>query len=87
MSVWKRRREAAPSVEARIRVALVNLAPRLRIHEADIELVEFEAAGGVAVLRFEGDCPDCRMSASVLRQGIEAHLRREVPEIRTIRAL
>ncbi len=87
MSVWKRRHQSGPSVEARIRVALVELAPRLRIDEADIELVEFEAEHGVAVLRFEGDCPDCQMPASVLRQGIEAHLRREVPEIRTIRAL
>ena len=58
----------------------------LRLDEALIELVEFERRTGVAVLRMRGDCPDCAMSVSTLREGIEAHLRMRVPEMREVRA-
>ena len=88
MSVLRGRgRRKQPAVEARIQQALVELRPLLRIDTVGIELVEFQRETGIAVLRFEGDCPDCEMSASMLRQGIEAHLRMQVPEIREVRAV
>lgn len=88
MSVWSGRgRRGQPPVEARIHEALADLRPMLRNETMGIELVEFQRDTGVAVLRFEGDCPDCEMSASMLREGIEAHLRMRVPEIREVRAL
>jgi Fe-S cluster biogenesis protein NfuA len=88
MSLWKRARaDDVVQLEARIRHALEDLAPLLRLEDATIELVSFERVSGVATLRFSGDCPDCRMSASTLRQGIEARLRMQVPEIRAIRAV
>ena len=87
MSMWKRGRDGGAAVERRIRRALVELRPLLRIESVGIELVQFEEQTGVAVLRFEGDCPDCRMSASMLREGVEAHLRMQVPEIRGVRAV
>jgi len=62
------------------------MRPLLRMDSVGVELVAFSADTGVALLRFEGDCPDCRLSASMLRQGIEAHLRQQVPEIREVRA-
>lgn len=52
-----------------------------------MELVEFQFDSGVAVLRLSGDCPDCDLTAGHLRQGIEANLRRRVPEIREVRAV
>lgn len=85
MSLFKRERNDASAIEARIRHALEDLAPMLRLEDATIELVGFEQLTGVAILRFAGDCPDCQMSVSTLRTGIEAHLRMQVPEIREIR--
>jgi Fe-S cluster biogenesis protein NfuA len=87
MTVWKRGASEASSIEARIRRALHELQPLLHIDTAGLELVEFEEQTGVAVLRIDGDCPDCQMSASLLREGIEAHLRMHVPEIREVRAI
>ena len=87
MSLFKRPPRDDAVVERQIRQAIVDMRPLLRIDAVQIELVEFDAASGVAVLRFEGDCPDCRMHASVLREGIEAHLRMHVPEIRGVRAI
>jgi Fe-S cluster biogenesis protein NfuA len=83
MSLFKQR--ASPDVDDRIRVAIDGMRTLLRIETMDVELVEFEAETGVAVVRCTGDCPDCDLSAENLTVGIEAHLRQQVPEIRSIR--
>ncbi len=72
-------------VDDSIRTALEGMRPLLRIETMDIALVEFDAESGVAVIKCTGDCPDCDLSAEMLTVGIEAHLRQQVPEIRSIR--
>ena len=84
MGMLKRPSATRSAVEARIRDAITQMRPLLHIDTCGIELIEFRAEGGVAVLRVEGDCPDCEMSAGMLIQGIEAHLRMRVPEIRQV---
>ena len=84
MGLLRRRRDDTAAIEARIREAIVGLRPLLGVHNG-VELVNFESASGVAVLRVEGDCPQCEMPVATLLQGIEAHLRLRVPEIREIR--
>ena len=80
-------RRTRPTVEDRIGDALAHVAVMLRLDRAVIELVTFEKTTGVAVLRLHGDCPDCEMSVSALRDGIEAQLRMRVPEVREVRSL
>ena len=80
-------RRPRQTTEQRISDALAQVSEMLRLDEAVIELVEFEQRTGVATLRFRGDCPDCEMSVSTLRDGIEAQLRMRVPEVREVRAL
>lgn len=72
-------------VDSRIRETLVDIRSMLHIAEADIELVQFEEQTGTAVLRVEGDCPDCEMSAANMIEGIAAHLRARVPEVKDVR--
>ena len=83
MSLVKQR--TTPDIEDRIRVAIGEMRTILRIDTMDVELVELDADTGVAVIRCSGDCPDCDLSAENLTVGIEAHLRQQVPEIRSIR--
>ncbi|MEP7065456.1 MAG: NifU family protein [Gemmatimonadota bacterium] len=83
MSLFKQR--TAPDVEDRIRAAIDGVRELLRIESMDVELVEFDAETGAAVIRCTGDCPDCDLSAENLTVGIDAHLRQQVPEIRFIR--
>lgn len=83
MSLFKQR--SAPDIEDRIRVAIGDMRTILRIDTMDVELVELDADTGIAVIRCSGDCPDCDLSAENLTVGIEAHLRQQVPEIRSIR--
>ena len=80
-------RRARPSVEDRIGDALAQVASMLRLDRAVIELVSFERSTGVAGLRLHGDCPDCEMSVTALRDGIEAPLRMRVPEVREVHSL
>ena len=74
-------------VDARIRETLAEIHSLLHIAEANIELVQFEEESGTAVLRVEGDCPDCEMSAANMIEGIAAHLRSRVPEVRDVRRI
>jgi Fe-S cluster biogenesis protein NfuA len=83
MSLFKQR--TSQDFEDRIRLAVADMRTMLRIETMDVELVEFDAASGVAVVRCTGDCPDCDLSAENLTVGIEAHLRQQVPEIRSVR--
>jgi Fe-S cluster biogenesis protein NfuA len=71
-------------VDARIRESLQELRPLLHISEATVELVRFDAGSGTAVLRIEGDCPDCELSAANMIEGIGAHLRARVPEVKDV---
>lgn len=87
MGMLKRGQRAGRGIEGRIQHAIDHLVPLLRIEECRIELVEFERDTGLAVLRIEGGCEHCAMSAVTLLQGIEANLRMQVPEIREIRAI
>ncbi len=80
-----RGRNRTDAIEARIREAIEGLRPLLGVESGGVQLVNFESETGVAVLLVEGDCPHCEMPVSTLLQGIEAHLRLRVPEIREIR--
>jgi Fe-S cluster biogenesis protein NfuA len=80
-------RHSRHTVEDRIGDALTQVSIMLRLDQAVLELVTFEKTTGVAVLRLRGDCPDCEMSVTALRAGIEAQLRIRVPEVREVRAL
>ena len=74
-------------IDTRIRDTLLELRPLLHIREATVELVQFEEETGTAVLRVEGECPDCEMSAANLIEGIGAHLRARVPEVKDVRRI
>lgn len=74
-------------VDGRIRDTLLELRSLLHFPEATVELVQFDAESGTAVLRVEGDCPDCEMSAANMIEGIGAHLRARVPEVKDVRRI
>lgn len=87
MGVLKRNHKTGQGIEGRIQHAIDHLVPLLRIEACRIELVEFGQDTGLALLRIEGGCDHCDMSAATLLQGIEANLRSQVPEIREVRAI
>jgi Fe-S cluster biogenesis protein NfuA len=71
-------------VDTRIRETLGEIRALLHM-DATIDLVQFEETTGLAALRVEGDCPDCDLSAANMMEGIGAHLRARVPEVKDVR--
>ena len=80
------RRAVRGEIEGRIRRAIVDLRPLVAHQASRVELLAFDDADGLATLLIEGGCPDCDMPAAALLQGIGAHLRARVPEVRDVRA-
>ena len=84
--IFTRGAHGESDIDDRIRETLDDIRPLLHM-EATIELVQFEEQTGIAVLRVEGDCPDCDMSAANMIEGIGAHLRARVPEVKDVRRI
>jgi len=64
----------------RIEDVLDQIRPALHSDGGDVELVDFDEEGFVH-LQMHGACGGCPMSTATLTLGIEAELRRQVPEV------
>jgi Fe-S cluster biogenesis protein NfuA len=80
------RRTPVPEVERRIRAVLDDLQPMFRVESFTVELLRFDSDSRTAHLRVAGGCPDCEMTPAALARGIEAALRRNVPEVEAVEA-
>ncbi len=65
---------------SRIEDVLDSIRPALHSDGGDVELVEFDEEGFVH-LTMHGACGGCPMSTATLSLGIEAELRRQIPEV------
>jgi Fe-S cluster biogenesis protein NfuA len=67
-------------IMAQIEDVLENIRPALHADGGDVELLDFDEDGFVH-LNMLGSCGGCPMSTATLTLGIEAELRRHVPEV------
>ena len=81
------KRDRGAVVEARLREAVSGMAPILGLDACAVSLEAFDAATGIAVLRVRGGCAHCEMTVSTFQEGIEAHLRMRVRELRGVRTI
>ena len=66
-------------MRADVEKALGKIRPALQADGGDVELVDVE--GGVVKVRLTGACGGCPMATITLKNGIEAHLKREIPSV------
>ena len=71
----------------RIEAALDSLRPYIASHRGSVEVVDFDDADGLLILRMGGTCHGCSAANVTLRQGIEVRLREAVPEVKSIAAI
>ena len=72
-------------MKEKIETALADIRPSLQADGGDVELVDVE--NGIVRVRLTGACGGCPMSQMTLKQGIEAHIRKEIPEILSVEAV
>jgi Fe-S cluster biogenesis protein NfuA len=73
------------TVEKRVQKALDEIRPNIQADGGDIELVAVQK--GTVKVRLQGACAGCPMSAMTLKQGIETHIKKKVPEILKVEAV
>lgn len=64
----------------RVTQLLDELRPSLQSHGGDVQFVDVTEDGVVKVV-LEGACKGCPMAALTVKEGIEARLKEEIPEI------
>ena len=67
----------------KVEQALGEVRPALQADGGDVELVDVTPDGIVRV-RLTGACHGCPMAEMTLRQGVESHLKKRVPEITAV---
>ena len=63
-----------------------KIRPSLQMDGGDIELIDV-TADGIVKVRLQGACSHCPMSQITLKQGVEAAIKREVPEVKEVIAV
>jgi len=66
---------------------LEEIRPSLQADGGDVEFVNFDEKSGILNVALVGMCAHCPMSQITLKQGIEAEIRRQVPEVKEVRGV
>ena len=70
-----------------IQKALDKVRPMLQADGGDVELVSWDAKTGVVQVQLMGMCVGCPMSQVTLKQGIEAEIKKAIPEVKEVISL
>ncbi|MBN1836140.1 MAG: NifU family protein [Spirochaetales bacterium] len=70
----------------KVEAALKQVRPALQADGGDVELVGV-SEDGVVTVRLKGACGGCPMAQITLKQGIERHLKSQVPEVKSVESV
>lgn len=73
-------------MKEKVEQALGEIRPALQADGGDIELVDV-TEDGIVKVRMMGACHGCPMAQMTLTQGVEAHLKSQVPEVKAVEAV
>ena len=76
----------AETVVDKIKKIIEQIRPSLQMDGGDVQFVDFDAASGLLKVELLGHCAHCAMASVTLGQGIEAEIKRSVPEVKEVRA-
>jgi Fe-S cluster biogenesis protein NfuA len=66
-------------MKEKVQEVLDTIRPALQADGGDIELVD--VVDGVVKVRLQGACGHCPMSQMTLKNGVEARLKEQIPEV------
>jgi Fe-S cluster biogenesis protein NfuA len=70
----------------KVETSLNSIRPYLEADGGNVKVNEITAEG-IVRLEFIGACGNCRMSTMTFKAGVEAAIRRDVPEIKSIEVI
>ena len=70
--------------EEKIKKALDKIRPALQADGGDVQFIAFDKDSGTVKVQLHGMCAGCPMSQVTLKQGIEAEIKKEVPEVKEV---
>ena len=71
----------------KVKKVIEELRPFLQGDGGDIEFVSFDAKTGEVKVKLTGACNGCPMATVTLKQGVEARLMEELPEVKLVTAV
>jgi Fe-S cluster biogenesis protein NfuA len=72
-------------MKEKVEEALKTIRPALQADGGDVELVD--VIDGIVKVRLKGACGGCPMSQMTLTRGVEATIKKAVPEIKRVEAV
>ena len=72
-------------MEDKVKEAIEKIRPFLQADGGDVEFVKMD--GNTAYVRLTGACGGCPMAQMTLKQGIEARLKKDIPELEAVEAV
>jgi len=73
-------------LKERVEAVLSKIRPSLQNDGGDVELIDVDE-NGIVKVKLKGACAGCPMSQMTLKQGIEATLKQEIPEVKEVVSL
>lgn len=68
-------------MKEKVEKVIQEIRPTLQADGGDVELVDVDTQTGVVKLRLKGACAGCPMSQYTLKLGIEAQLKKKIPQV------
>ena len=75
------------NLEKKIKAAIEQIRPSLQMDGGDVHFVDYDVKSGLLKVELMGHCAHCPMSSITLKQGIEAEIRKAVPEVKEVKAV
>lgn len=71
-------------MEKQIIALIQKIRPSLQADGGDVEYVSFDEKTGIVKVKLQGACSGCPMAAMTLKNGIEAFLKENIPQITSV---
>jgi len=72
------------SLEDKIKKAIDKVRPGLQADGGDVKFVGWYPETGIVQVQLVGMCAHCPMAQMTLKQGIEAEVKKQVPEVKEV---
>lgn len=79
-----KKNDSKKDLESNIKKALEKIRPALQADGGDVKFVDWDKKTGKVKVQLSGMCAGCPMAQITLKQGIEAEIKKDVPEVKEV---